>query len=78
VARSTDGPNGLTAWTTPSSLLGIFGFVALVIAGYQQFQSDTAKDIAVLQVRIQALEKQIEAVQRDQRGGERRSELPPD
>lgn len=70
MGRSPGGSTGLTAWTTPSSLLGIFGFVALVIAGYQQFQSDTAKDIAVLQVQIQSLEKQVAELQRELRGGE--------
>lgn len=72
MARSPGGANGLTAWTTPSSLLGIFGFVALVIAGYQQFQSDTAKDIAVLETKVAGLEKQIDGIERDlARRGER-------
>jgi type II secretory pathway pseudopilin PulG len=64
-------PSGLNAWTTPNSLLGIIGFVALVIAGYQQFQSDTAKDIAVLQEKMRSLEKQIEGMQREQRADAR-------
>lgn len=67
MGRSPGGPNGLNAWTTPSSLLGIFGFVALVITGYQQFQSDTAKDIAVLQEKMRSLEKRIDDIQRDER-----------
>lgn len=67
MARSPGGANGLTAWTTPSSLLGIFGFVALVITGYQQFQSDTAKDIAVLETKVSALEKQVDSIQREGR-----------
>lgn len=65
-------PSGLNAWTTPSSLLGIFGFAALVFAGYNEFQDDTVKDIAVLQARQQFLEKQVADLQRDQRDNEDR------
>lgn len=65
-------PSGLNAWTTPSSLLGIFGFAALVFAGYNEFQDDTVKDIAVLEEKVRNLERDIDGLQRDQRDNEDR------
>ncbi len=48
-----------SGWTSPSSLLGILGFAALVFTGFTQFQKNVEGRVSTLENEVRHLERSI-------------------
>lgn len=51
-------------WLEPSSLIGVAGFVWIVVGSYQSFQANTGDKIAALASRVSVNESRIAQIER--------------